>query len=260
MRRAASLFTIVPVGTFLGLTRADARRAVAWLPWLGLVVGLVSGGISGLVVWWRPDAALLAAALGVGLWALITGAMHLDGLADTCDGLGSRRPAGEALAIMKRSDIGPMGVAAVVFAVLVDVAAASSLPPAALGVALALAPLVGRVPVAWATTPGLPPARESGFGALFAQVTPVRGAWVASVGALLVCAVAGGWLGWATVASGGAPVAASLVGAAALALVLAVAWGRALVRRFDGVTGDIMGAQIELGQAVFLVGAALLLA
>lgn len=259
MRRAASLFTLVPVGAFLDLTRVDARRAVAWLPWLGLVLGTLAGTLAGLVAWWRPGAGLLAAALAVGVWTLVTGAMHLDGLADTCDGLGSRRPADEALAVMKKSDTGPMGVAALVLAVLTDVAAAGSFAsPLVLGAVVALAPMVGRAVVLPATTPRVAAARASGFGALFAGVTPRSGAAVGIAGVLAVCAGAGWVLGTLGGGPGGAPAGlAALLGAAAAAIVAAAAWGRALVRRFGGITGDLLGAQVEAAQAVFLVVAAL---
>lgn len=260
MRRAASLFTIVPVGSYLDLTRSDARRAVAWLPWLGLVLGLGAGGVAGLVTWWRPGLGLLAAALGVGVWVLATGAMHLDGLADTCDGLASRRPADEALAIMKKSDTGPVGVAALVLCLVVDVAAAGSVPgPWALGCALALAPLVGRAGVLLATLDGVAAARASGFGALFAGVTPRGGALVGVGGVLGVCAASGWGLGLLTGAPGGASAGPALLAAGAAAIAAAALWGRALVRRFGGITGDLLGAQVELSQAVFLVGAAVAL-
>ena len=259
MRRAASLFTILPVGSFLDLTRPDARRAIAWLPWLGLALGVASGVAAGWVAWWRPGLGLLAATVGVGLWVLATGAMHLDGLADTCDGLGSRRPAEGALAVMKQSDIGPMGVAALVFVVLLEVVAAGSLTdPLALGVALALAPMVGRSAALWATLEGVAAARASGFGALFAGVTSRASALVGSGAVLAVCAGAG----WALDAFGALPGGAVrgvgvLPVGALIALGGAAAWGRALVRRFGGITGDLIGAQIEGAQAAFLVLAAI---
>lgn len=258
MRRAASLFTIVPVGSFLDLTTSDARRAVGWLPWLGLALGVVAASVGGLAAWWAPGAGLLAAALGVGVWVLATGAMHLDGLADTCDGLGSRRPADEALAIMKKSDVGPLGVAAVVFALVLEVAAAGSLrSPAALAAVLALAPMVGRAVVPVATMPGGAAARASGFGALFAGVTPPAHAAGGLLGVLAVCGAGG----WGLAALGGPPAAVVVLPVAgALAVGAAAAWGRALRRRFGGITGDLMGAQVEAAQAAFLVVAALGLA
>ena len=62
------------------------------------------------------------------LLAVATGGLHLDGLADTADGLGSRRPADQALEIMRRPDAGPLGVATLVLVLLVQVSALASLP------------------------------------------------------------------------------------------------------------------------------------
>ena len=258
MRRAASLFTLIPVGSYADVTRADARRAIAWFPWLGLVIGLVSGLLAAGIGWIRPELTPLAAALAVGTWALVTGGMHLDGLADTADGLGSRRPAAEALAIMKRSDIGPMGVAALVFVIVVDVAAASAVPADYLPLVVALAPAVGRAASLPATRGSIPAARGSGFGALFAGVTPASGLVVGLLAVLALAAAGGAAAGvWAT--GDGLRPALVLAGAAALALAVAAAWGQALVRRFGGVTGDIIGALFECAQTVFLALAAIAL-
>ena len=83
---------------------------------------------------------------------MLTGGLHLDGLADTADGLGSRRPAAAALDIMRRSDIGPMGVAALVLVLLIQVAALAAVPRLPLAAAaLVLAEVTGRVAVVLAT-------------------------------------------------------------------------------------------------------------
>ena len=114
LRTALGLFTILPVRAAPEIGRDDAARAVLWLPVVGLLLcvpaaavllAVEAGGHSG-------PRRLLAAALAIGVLALLTGGLHLDGLADTADGLGSRRPRDEALAIMRRSDVGPFGVAA----------------------------------------------------------------------------------------------------------------------------------------------------
>ncbi len=120
-----------------------------------------------------PERQLLGAALAMMLLALLTGGLHLDGLADTADGLGSRRPAPQALEIMRRSDAGPFGVAALVLVLLVQVCALASLPPGRGAAALVLAAVTSRVAVVLAT--GSPSARPSGFGALVAGRTSAAG-------------------------------------------------------------------------------------
>ena len=123
---------------------------------------------------------------------------------------------------------------------------------------MALAPAVGRAASLPATRGSIPPARGSGFGALFAGVTPASGLVVGLLAVLALAAAGGAAAGvWAT--GDGLRPALVLAGAAALALAVAAAWGQALVRRFGGVTGDLIGAQIECAQTVFLALAAIAL-
>ena len=130
---------------------------------------------------------LLGAALAVAVIAVLTGGLHLDGLADTADGLGSRRPAADALEIMRRSDIGPMGVGALVLVLLIQVTAVAAIPRLPLAAAaLVLAEVTGRVSVVVATSS--PAARPGGFGALVAgRTTAAERALTAGA---LACAVA----------------------------------------------------------------------
>ena len=246
LHAAVSVFTIVPVPP-VEIDRDTARRAALALPWVGLLLGSVAavlaGGVRAL-----NGGSLLAGVLALTLLSVITGAMHLDGLADTADGFGSRRPPDEALTIMKRSDIGPMGVATLVLVLLVDVAALSSphLDGPKLLAAVACLPMVGRVAVLTGTGRWAPNARPGGFGALFSGVTSGRG-WVLSAsGVLVVSVLAGGW-------------ASGLRGALAFAVAPLLSWlvgwaaQRRLVRRFGGLTGDLLGALIEVTQLVFVV-------
>jgi adenosylcobinamide-GDP ribazoletransferase len=230
---ALSLFTVIPVGGDGELGPGDGVRAVRWLPAVGLLLGLAGACLVlgvGAVNGSGPGRAL-GAALAVALVAFLTGGLHLDGLADTADGLGSRRSPAEALDIMRRSDIGPMGVATLVLVLLVQVTALAAIPRLALAAAaLALAEVTGRVAIVVATE--APAARPGGFGTLVAgQTTALDRAL--SVGAL-ACAVA----------------AAGLLAGALLQSVAR--------RRLGGTTGDVFGAIAELSIAAVLVAAALL--
>ncbi|WP_246099713.1 adenosylcobinamide-GDP ribazoletransferase [Tessaracoccus rhinocerotis] len=245
---ALGTFTVLPA-PHTEIDRDGAGRMMAALPWVGLVVG----GLAALVVWLTglTGAGWLPAVLGVAALAVLTGALHLDGVADTADGLGSRRPAVEALAVMRRSDIGPMGVVTVLFVLLLDVAALASLAGSsqwAAPSALAAAAMVGRLGVVHAS--GGTAARSGGFGALFTGVTSPAAAVTNTVAVLLVSAAAGlladGWRG-----------AAVFAGSAVAALAAAWLWHRHLDRRLGGMTGDTFGSLVELGQAVFLVLTAL---
>jgi adenosylcobinamide-GDP ribazoletransferase len=259
LRLAVSLFTVIPVGGDAEFREGDAVRAVLWMPVVGLLLGLggagvmlgVSAGGSG------GPRRLLGAALAVALIALVTGGLHLDGLADTADGLGSRRAAADALAIMRRSDVGPMGVAALVLVLLIQVAALASVPRASLGAAaLVLAQVTGRVSVVVAT--GSPAARPGGFGALVAGQTTERARTL--IVAILGCAIAAAGLaaGAAGLTSHGAGLAASGLAAAFGGLLAGTALQQVARRRLGGMTGDVFGAILEVSAATAMVAFALI--
>lgn len=250
LRTAWSLFTTVPVAGPARLDRSAAAGTVLCLPVVGAVLGAVAAVVLVTVrvaVDGTPGR-LLAAVLAVGFLAVVTGALHLDGLADTADGLGSRRPADEALEIMRRSDIGPMGVVSLLFALACQVTALAALPTWWAAAGVWLAAVVARVGVVLAT--GAPGAREGGFGALVTgTVRPV----VRYAYALAVVAVAALPAVFAAVALGW-----RLAVAAAIGLVAGEVLCRHAVRRLRGVTGDVYGAIIETVSTASLVGLALL--
>jgi len=256
-RVALSLFTVVPAGVGGDLDDAAAVRAVYWLPVLGAGLGLAGSAALVFVAAGQlsVERQFLGAALAVALLAVATGGLHLDGLADTADGLGSRRPADQALQIMRRSDAGPLGVATLVLVLLVQVSALASLPHGWTGAGwtgtgwtgasgLVLAAVTSRVAVVAAT--GSPSARPSGFGALVAGRTSavVR---VASVLALLAAVVAAG------LALGGPAAAVRGAGAALAGLAVAALVRWAARRRLGGMTGDVFGAIVELSTATVLL-------
>lgn len=244
-RTALSLFTVIPAGTGDSLDEGEAARAVVWMP----VVGLLLGALGGAVVAGVGPRQLLGAVLAVALVALLTGGLHLDGLADTADGLGSRRPAPAALDIMRRSDVGPMGVATLVLVLVIQVAALAAVPRAsAAGLALVLAEVTGRVAVVLATGSG--PARPGGFGALVAGRTTGRARTMSVV--LLGCAVVAVGIGL-----GGWPLAVRGLAAAAVGLAAGSGVRMIAVRRLGGVTGDVFGAVLEIATAATLVACVL---
>jgi adenosylcobinamide-GDP ribazoletransferase len=225
--------------------RAAAGAAMAFAP----AVGLLLGALGGAVLLVAGDAAgagpLTGAVLAVGALALLTRGLHLDGLADLADGLGSGRPRDQALEIMRRSDIGPMGVAALVFAVLAQVTALAHAGATWRGaLVLVVAVTAGRLALTWACRTGVPAARPDGMGALVAgTVRPVLPAVLTAV---------------LTVAAAAASVAGLRYGltlAGGVIAGLAAAWllERHAVRRLGGVTGDVLGALAEVATTVTLV-------
>lgn len=247
--RALGLFTVVPVRSAGELTRPAAVAALRWLPAVGGGLGALAALPMAAVLEWAPHAPLVGAVLAVGLLALLTRGLHLDGLADTVDGLGSRAPAEDALAIMRRSDIGPFGVAAIVLALLVDVAALASVrggvwaPVAALAVAAA----TGRLAVLLGAHRRVRSARPVGFGAFVAgsvstPVLAVQAGLVLGASAGVAAALDASVIGWVV-----APVVAVLLCALVVTHV---------VRRLKGVTGDVFGAVVEIGTALTLAALA----
>ena len=253
LRTALGLFSVVPVKAPTAIDRAGAARAAVWLPVVGAILAVppaavllaVEAGGTG------TPRRLLAAALATGVLALLTGGLHLDGLADTADGLGSRRPREQALAIMRRSDVGPFGVAALLFTLLIQVTALATVRPGwPAAAALVAAAVTGRAAVVLATGPGSPPARPDGFGVLVAGATSARARLATGLTVLAVVTVAEGLargLPWA--AAGAAAVLAGLLAADLLR--------RAARHRLGGMTGDVFGAQVELGTAAVLLVLAL---
>lgn len=242
LRLAVTLLTVVPAGT-PRVDRGTARAAMLLAP----AAGLVAGGAAALVL---LAAGLLgiprlpAAALAVAATAAATRALHLDGLADLADGLGSGRPAAEALEIMKRSDIGPFGVVTLLLTLLVQVAALASAPaPAA---AALIAAVAGRLILPWACRAGVPSARPGGLGALVADSVPSPAAAAVTAAVLVAAAAAGALAGGP---SGALHAAAAVVVGLAAGLVTL----RHAVRRLGGVTGDVLGALVEIAATAALV-------
>jgi adenosylcobinamide-GDP ribazoletransferase len=244
-RLAITLLTVLPLRPG-PVDREIAGRAMTLAP----VAGLVVGGVAALVVVGGARVGLgplLVAALAIASMAVMTRALHLDGLADVADGLGSARPATEALAIMKRSDIGPFGVAALVLALLVQVAALAQATGHGHGaVAVLIAAVTGRLTVTWACRGGIPAARPDGLGALVAGSvrTPAAGAVTALV--LAAAALSG---------AASADTPGAILATLAVISGLAVAAGtlRHTNRRLGGITGDVLGALVELATTTALI-------
>nr|WP_246203320.1 adenosylcobinamide-GDP ribazoletransferase [Streptomyces tailanensis] len=238
--------TVLPV-TVSRWDREAARAGMLCAPAAGVVVGLVSAALGGLLLV-LGSGALLAAVASVAVPAVLTRGLHLDGLADTADGLGSGKPAEDALRIMKQSDIGPFGVIALVFVLFAQVAALTEAygESWALGAfAAAVSATTARLALTLAARTGVPAARPEGLGAAVAGVVPVRGAVIAVVAAVLAVACAGALFG--------AYDAARAVLAVVAALAVAELLVRHCVRRFGGVTGDVFGGLAETAATATLV-------
>jgi len=264
LRLSVSLLTVIPVGGGQAGTAGQAERpgrreagaAIAWAPAVGL--GLGAAAAAALLFAAGPLGAgrLAAAVLAVATLAALTRGLHLDGLADLADGLGSGKPPAQALDIMRSGDIGPFGVVTLVLTLLLQVAAVTRAESAGAGrgaAALIAAAVTGRLALAWACRPGVPAARAGGLGAMVAGTVRPATAYALTAGTLAAAAAAAA-IG-AAAAHG--PPGWTLPAAVAAGLAAAAGLLRHAVRRLGGITGDVLGALVETAATVCLVVAAL---
>lgn len=231
---AARYLTIVPVpgGAAHGIEALG--RAAAWFPVVGLAIGAALVGVERLTSVLFPS--LLSALLTVTAWKVLTGGLHLDGLADCLDGLVGR-DADHRLSIMRDSRIGAFGAVGLILVLLLEIASVVELPTAARWRALLVLPAIARATpplLAWC----FPPAKVDGHGAAFRAGLRARAAPVALALALLL---AGAVLG----------IAGLVVAAAAVVAALALAGFMAA--RLAGLTGDVLGAAIEVAELAGLL-------
>ncbi|MET0235600.1 MAG: adenosylcobinamide-GDP ribazoletransferase [Kibdelosporangium sp.] len=234
MRLAISWLTVLPVGSG-PVDRRTAGHAIALAPLVGLLLGLLVAAMS------QGVHGLLGGLLCVGLVALLTRGMHLDGLADTADGLGCYGPPERALAVMRDGGVGAFAVVALIVVLGLQAVSLATVPWGA----VVLAFVVGRAAFSWCCRQGMPAARPDGLGALAAGTQPIY--------------VPAGWFFF--LAAAAVPVVPDKLWVGPLSVVIAAAvlvvftWH--IRRRLGGVTGDVLGAACELTTTAVLVFCAL---
>ncbi|WP_434707859.1 adenosylcobinamide-GDP ribazoletransferase [Pseudomonas sp. R1-1] len=208
-------------------------RSLLFYPLVGLLFGLILWGLN-LLLAGAP--LLLHAALLLTVWVLLSGALHLDGLADSADawlgGFGDRK---RTLTIMKDPRSGPIAVVTLVLVLLLKFAALLALIEQGQGLALIIVPLLGRAALLglFLTTPYV---RAGGLGQALADHLPRRaGWWVLGVSALACALIAG-------------------IVAVVISVVMFVWLRQVMMRRLGGTTGDTAGALLELLEMGVLVG------
>ncbi|MHB9108254.1 MAG: adenosylcobinamide-GDP ribazoletransferase [Armatimonadota bacterium] len=238
---AVTFLTRLPLPVRCEVTPADLHASMAWYPLVGLglgVLGWLLFTLINLVLPWT-----VAAVLVIVLLEMATGALHLDGFMDTCDGIGSGKPRERALEIMKDSRVGAMGVFGAIAVLLVKVSALDALPDSRT--------ILSTLVIGWTAARVLPLynvllfpyARETGTGKPFVRRGPRWQLLRATVVALIVGFLFNGLDG-------------ILLAAAVIALPLLVQ--QAIARKLGGLTGDVYGLGIELAEAVALLGGCVL--
>jgi adenosylcobinamide-GDP ribazoletransferase len=236
---AVRFLTVVPMPGREAPGPSALARAAWWFPVVGLLLGLgLAGALLILGALFPP---LVSVVLLVTIWKAVTGGIHLDGLADSLDGLAGSDPV-RRLAIMRDSRIGVFGAVGLILCLLLAVTALADLPTSVRARLVVLAPVVGRV------APLL-------VGAWLRPATPGQGLGAAFVAGL--SRWAGPLWGLAGLALGAAmlgPWGAVIAGVAWIVMMLGAGFA---ARRLGGLTGDVLGAIVELAElGVLLAGAA----
>lgn len=232
--------TAIPVPPPSRVDRSVARVAMLFAPWAVIPVAVVAAGMSAVLIF-AGTPRIAAGMICVALIALGTKAIHLDGLADTFDAAGVPGDRNRALAIMKQGDVGPMGAVSLIVSISLQAVCFGEILARPSGWIVAAAAIAAsRVGLSVACMTMIPAARPGGLGQAVAGTVPW---WAAGLNMVLWCCLVSVA---ATSLVASAAVAVAFVG---VGLILVLAW-----RRFGGITGDVLGASVEICTTVLVVG------
>jgi len=235
---AIQFLTSIPITGKRELSPETLGRATAYFPVVGLIIGLILAALNWLLLFILPAAVVNA--LLIVVMVILTGAMHLDGLADTCDGIAGHKTTEERWQVMRDSRTGAFGVVGIVVVLLVKYVTLDNIPPVFMTVILITMPVVSR----WAMVYAIYVfryARPSGLGTAFKQATR----WPQFTAATIITiAVSLALMPWFSL-SGLVIIAGILIITTALAFYFRY--------KFAGLTGDTYGAINELAELMTLI-------
>ena len=213
----------------------EVGRSTGYFPVIGLIIGLILAGLNWLFSLILPSA--VANALLIVSLVILTGALHLDGFVDTCDGIAGHKTVEDRWRVMRDSRVGGFGIVGVVLLLLVKYVSLSSIPGPLLLTTLVLMPVLSRWAMAYAIFV-YPYARPSGLGKAFKQGTSWPRFTLATIITVAVVAILAQLIG---------------LGVMFLIWVLTVALAAYFKSKFSGLTGDNYGAINEVAEVAVLI-------
>ncbi|MBI5286789.1 MAG: adenosylcobinamide-GDP ribazoletransferase [Deltaproteobacteria bacterium] len=233
---ALQFLTIIPIKSLDRIEHQELGRSTAFFPIVGAIQGLILVGVDWVISRFLPSDVVNG--LMVAILVLTNGGFHLDGLADTIDGLTGGKDREDALRIMRDSQIGAIGVVAVVLVLMLKFLAISNLPDGSRDAILFLFPVMGR----WAMVPMAylaPYAREGeGLGKAFTEYATWKELTIATGIVVILSVTLIGWRGLVYVG-----------------IMFAIVYLLTIFfkKKLGGITGDVLGFQSELGELTFLI-------
>ncbi len=231
--------TIITIVPGLSATRRELSASLAFFPLTGLIIGAIVAGFDWAARGLWP--VQICGVLDVALLALLTRGLHLDGVADTFDAIGSQAGCERALEIMRDSNSGALGILAMVVVLLIKAVSAIELSTQAAWQWFILVPCLSRFGINVLGSLSRYARSSGGLGQAFTGRASLTYMPVAAATALSAAWILGKIYGIAML----------------IALVLwCIPAGIWCKRRFGGITGDILGAQVELTEAAMFLAAA----
>ena len=237
---ALQFLTVIPLPKWREFSPEELGRSIGYFPLVGIVIGLILAGLNWLLSWLLPSA--IVNALLITCLVVISGALHLDGFIDTCDGIAVHKTPEERWQIMHDSRAGSFGIVGVLLLLLVKYISLNNIPEPLVITALVLMPVMGRWAMVYAIF-AYPYARPAGLGKVFKQVA----SWPSLVMATIITLVVAIGLAW---------LAGLVIMVVTWVIVIAVS--AYLKRKFTGLTGDTYGAINELAEVGVLISVLLL--